>query len=90
MKGAARASRSKTFVRPTSGASSGQRAISGGTGRRTVASLGVRARLVPDDPDREGEIAGLIASCEFLQAECEGVFRKIVRVLKRIGEDHDR
>jgi hypothetical protein len=89
MKGAA-GTRRRTFGRPTSGASSGQRAINGGIGRRTVASLGVRARLVPDDPDRTGEIASLIASCEFLQAECEGVFRKILQVLKGIAEDHDR
>jgi hypothetical protein len=88
MKGAARARR-KTLDSRTSGASKGHRSKSGGTERRTVASLGVRAHLVPDDPDRAGEIASLIASCEFLQAECEGVFRKLIRVLKRIAEDYD-
>ena len=47
----------------------------------TVASLGVRVRLVPLDADRESKLARLIASGETLRLEWESLFQQIVDLL---------
>lgn len=49
----------------------------------TVASLGVRLRLIPNERDQE--LARLIRSCEVLRAESERLFRRIIDLL---DEDH--
>jgi hypothetical protein len=55
--------------------------VSDGAGTPTVASLGVQVRLIPIDPDRERELARLIASCEILRNECERLFRRTIELL---------
>jgi hypothetical protein len=50
-------------------------------GAPTVASLGVQARLVRVDPNRERDIADLVASCEILRIEWERLFRRVVDLL---------
>ncbi len=47
----------------------------------TVASLGVHARLVPIDADRESKLARLIASGETLRLEWESLFQQVVDLL---------
>jgi hypothetical protein len=47
----------------------------------TVASLGVRVRLVPIDLDRESKLARLIASGETLRLEWESLFQQVVDLL---------
>jgi hypothetical protein len=44
----------------------------------TVASLGSRVRLIPVAPDRDRQIADLIASCETLRSEWECLFQRII------------
>ena len=51
----------------------------------TIASLGVRVRLVPVDPERERDIADLIASLETLHAEWERRFRRLIALLQEDG-----
>ena len=60
---------------PTSQHSSNHRAGA------TVASLGVRVRLVPLDADRESKLARLIASGETLRLEWESLLRQIIDLL---------
>jgi hypothetical protein len=50
----------------------------------TVASLGVQVRLAPVDPDREREVADLIAACERLRHEWD---RLLTRVVDRLREE---
>jgi hypothetical protein len=50
----------------------------------TVASLGVQARLVRVDLDRERDVADLIASCERLRQEWD---RLLTRVVERLREE---
>jgi hypothetical protein len=52
----------------------------------TVASLGVRVRLVPAEPDRQEEIAHLIMACETLRAEWERLFQRMIDLLNE-GDD---
>jgi hypothetical protein len=62
-----------------------------GTGSPTVASLGVRVRIVPVDVNFDSELAGRIASCERLQAEVEDLLTRLRR-LREAGfatRDHD-
>jgi hypothetical protein len=47
----------------------------------TVASLGVQARLVPVDPARDQELAGLIARCDAVFREWERLVRQAVHLL---------
>ncbi len=59
----------------------------------TVASLGVRVRLVPLDADRESKLARLIASGETLRLEWESLVLQIVDLLRddvRGVQDSDR
>jgi hypothetical protein len=53
----------------------------------TVASLGVQARLVRDDPDRERDVADLIAACERLRQEWDRLFTRVVERLREEGRD---
>jgi hypothetical protein len=48
----------------------------------TVASLGVRARLVLPNTNREHQIKTLVASCERLRLEWEGLFQRIIDFLE--------
>ncbi|GEO14637.1 hypothetical protein MAE02_23330 [Microvirga aerophila] len=52
----------------------------------TVASLGMRVRLIRADQDRDRQLADLIASCETLRAQWELLFRRIIDCL----DDDDR
>lgn len=45
---------------------------------KTVASLGMRVRLVAADLDRERQLSDLIESCEILRGEWERLFQRIV------------
>lgn len=56
----------------------------GRTNPPTVASLGVQARLIPVDADREREITDLVTSYEQLRAEWERLFQRAIDLL---GED---
>jgi hypothetical protein len=58
---------------------------SAGCKPKTVASLGMRVRLVPADLDRDRQLSDLIASCELLRAEWERLFQLIVA---HLNEDH--
>jgi len=51
-------------------------------GPPTVASLGLRVRLIPVDADREGKLARLIASGETLRLEWESLFQQVVELLQ--------
>ncbi len=57
------------------------------SGVPTVASLGVRARLVRAEPDRQEEVVHLIAACETLRAEWERLFQRVIDLL---SEDDPR
>ncbi len=57
------------------------------SGVPTVASLGVRVRLVPAESDRQKEIAHLIAACKTLRAEWERLFQHLIALL---NEDDPR
>jgi hypothetical protein len=50
-------------------------------GPPTVASLGVRAHLVPVDLERERQLRDLIASCETLRTEWERLFQRVIALL---------
>jgi hypothetical protein len=50
----------------------------------TVASLGVRVRLVRVDPARERDVDDLIAACERLRVEWD---RLLTRVMDRLREE---
>ncbi len=65
--------------RPQSKASS--KHTSDCSGAPTVASLGVRVRLVPAEPHRQEEIAHLIATSEILRAEWERLFQRVIDLL---------
>ncbi len=51
----------------------------------TVASLGVQARLIAIDADREREIKDLIKSCEMLRAEWKRLFHRAIDLLEEGG-----
>src|SRR3954453_2289122 len=60
-------------------------------GAATVASLGVQARLVRVDADREREIASLIARYEAVRVEWERLIQQAVDLLgKDFRTKHDR
>jgi len=62
-------------------------------GAATVASLGVRVRLVPADADRASELARLIMACDTLSAEQRRLLQRIKGILSesaRHGGDRDR
>jgi hypothetical protein len=54
----------------------------------TVASLGIRVRLVPADDDRAQQLASLRASCELLRADWERLIRQFLEILDREDETH--
>jgi hypothetical protein len=59
----------------------------------TIASLGIRVRLIPVDPERERTVADLIASLETLQAEWARLFQQLIALLPEDGgriRDTDR
>jgi hypothetical protein len=43
--------------------------------------LGVQARLVPVDLERERQLRDLIASCETLRTEWERLFQRVIALL---------
>lgn len=51
-------------------------------GTWTVASVGVQARLIRMDADREREVASLISSYERLCAKWEQLFQKAIELLE--------
>jgi len=50
-------------------------------GAATVASLGIRARLIPASSNGDGDLANLIIACQIPRAEQECLFQRIVKVL---------
>jgi hypothetical protein len=48
----------------------------------TVASLGLRVRLVPAARERERAVADLITSCERLRGEWEALFQQVIDLLE--------
>lgn len=52
----------------------------------TVASLGLRMRLVAADPERERQRSDLITACETLRVEWECLFQQIIGYLS--DDDH--
>jgi hypothetical protein len=49
-----------------------------GSAPPTVASLGLRVHLIPASPERDPQLAHLIASCEMLRADLECLFQRII------------
>ena len=58
-----------------------ERAINRDSRTPTVASLGIQVRLTPVDPNRERQLASLLAACEILRAECERLFQRIADLI---------
>jgi hypothetical protein len=52
----------------------------------TVASLGIRVRLVPADADRVQKLAGLRASCELLRADWDRLIHQFMEILDQEDE----
>jgi hypothetical protein len=55
--------------------------------RPTVATLGIQARLVPADLDRQHEFRNLITSCEILRQDCERLFQRMIEFLENDTQD---
>ena len=60
-------------------------------GAATVASLGIRVRLVPADADRASELARLIMACDTLSAQQRRLLQRIKDILaESAGRNGDR
>ena len=77
----------QTSFRRSRKAHNGSEHPSHNVGKRTVAALGIEARLVPAEPDLQHEFSRLIASCETLVDECERLFCCVRRIIEDGARD---